>query len=80
MSLFEQGLREIENLEEYTGLKCIFLESNGITEIKGKLFDCEITYIEGITLPGLDHLCTNLRTLYLQNNRISSTMVIVLTS
>ena len=37
MSLFEQGLREIENLEEYTGLKCIFLESNGITEIKGKL-------------------------------------------
>ena len=30
-----QGLSEIENLEEYTDLKCLWLENNCIKTIKG---------------------------------------------
>ena len=30
-----QGLSEIENLEEYTDLKCLWLENNSIKTIKG---------------------------------------------
>ena len=32
---FVQGLSEIENLEEYTDLKCLWLENNCIKTIKG---------------------------------------------
>ena len=33
--LLLQGLSEIENLEEYTDLKCLWLENNSIKTIKG---------------------------------------------
>jgi hypothetical protein len=30
-----QGFRLVENLEEYTGLKVLYLEGNGLVEISG---------------------------------------------
>lgn len=30
-----QGFLKIENLDEYTGVKCIFLEGNGLNKIEG---------------------------------------------
>ena len=35
LTLLMQGLSEIENLEEYTDLKCLWLENNSIKTIKG---------------------------------------------
>jgi dynein assembly factor 1, axonemal len=33
--LHYKGYEKIESLEEYTGLKCIWLECNALTEISG---------------------------------------------
>ena len=33
--LHYKGFRRVENLEEYTGLKCLYLEGNGLQKIEG---------------------------------------------
>ena len=33
--LHYKGFRRVENLEEYTGLKCLYLEGNGLQRIEG---------------------------------------------
>merc|ERR1739838_907036 len=71
-----KGLSEIENLEEYTGLKCLWFENNFIKVIKGLdhlaelkclfLHENRIEYIAGLTN------LVQLVNLNLANNFISS--------
>ena len=73
---FVQGLSEIENLEEYTDLKCLWLENNSIKTIKGldhlSLLKCLFLHhnrIEHITVKVL----TLAKNSYFQNPRASPT-------
>ena len=69
-----KGFRSIQNLEPYYGLKCIFLESNAITQITGlsHLKQLKSLYLQQnqITkISGLDEL-SNLSVLNLSENKI----------